>query len=134
MKRVLDKLSLITWVKMCHYVMWMKFSLSFFSRVKVLVLIWSIFTHEIKIRGTTHIGFMGRLTCIMLNLLLKCEFINLPTAWTFFVKKTFDTRSRSNPSSNLNSDTIVGSWGKPWGPPTSRQGNHTSDRERHTLT
>jgi len=55
--------------------------------------------------------FMGPLTCIVFILLLKFEYINSPIAWTLFVKKSFDTRSRSNPSSNLGYDTTSGSWG-----------------------
>jgi len=55
-----------------------------------------------------------------------------PAAWTPLVRRTFDTRSRSNPSSNHGSDTTVGSRGEPGGPPTSRQ-PYKWERH-HTLT
>jgi len=43
-----------------------------------------------------------------------------PAARTPLVRRTFDTRSQSNPSSNHDSDTTVGSRGEPGGPSTSR--------------
>jgi len=47
----------------------------------------------------------------------------------YLVKKTFDTRSWLNPSSNLNSDTIVGSRGNLGGRPHLGQSSHTSERD-----
>ena len=54
-------------------------------------------------------------------------------AWTPFVRRTFDTRSRSNSSSNHGSDTTVGSWGEPGDRPHLGQSNRTSVRDAKLL-